>query len=390
MDNTKNADRRLEISRGIKTGKSGIDRTYEDEKTKGLIRGVAIMTKGNVKDMRGWEIDDVTLEQTAAAGNKSKLGLKSRFGHPNMSSSAMGTFLGRVRNFQIDDDVVRADLYLSKTAYETPSGDLASYVMDLAEKDPEAFGTSVVLGNYELEYRLEKNGTPKKDEQGNSLPPLLRIKTLMAADVVDDPASNEGMFGRFFNGSVELSTQATKVLDQFLNNPDALEYVIAFLERYRINRVDIDDENKPLGTATESGPAKNKEEDSMDFKDLTKDQLSKERPDLVSALQSDAVTGERSRCTSIVKAANKEFSGIGMEAIVDDALETGKTLDAALAAMRGKRLEDVKNAGNKAPGADTDDSQKTDHLARARQYKDEKKCSMTEALRATAEPRKKK
>lgn len=81
---------------------------------------------------------------------------------------------------------------------------------------------------------------------------------------------------------------------------------------------------------------------------------------------------------------------MGMESIVDDALETGKTLDAALAAMRGKRLEDVKNAGNKAPGADADDAQKSDHLGRAKQYRDEKKCSMTEALRATAEPRKKK
>ena len=72
----------------------------------------------------------------------------------------------------------------------------------------------------------------------------------------------------------------------------------------------------------------------MEFKDITKEQLSKDRPDLVSALQTDAVTGERSRCSSIVKAANKEFSGMGMETIVDDALETGKTLDAALAAMR--------------------------------------------------------
>ena len=157
MDNS-NALRRLEVVRGIKNGTGGIDRAYEDSKYRGVIRGVAVMTKGLVKDSRGWEIDDMTLSQVVDAGNKHvNLGVKARFGHPNMSSSALGTFLGRVKNFYMDGDIARADLFLSKTAYQTPEGDLAGYVLNLAEEDPAAFGTSAVIGDFDLEKRTEQD-----------------------------------------------------------------------------------------------------------------------------------------------------------------------------------------------------------------------------------------
>ena len=77
---------RTEIARGIKQG-FGVDRE------KGIIHGFAVMTKGFIKDQRGWEIDEATLDQVAQAGNSMKTGLKSRFGHPMMSSEALGTCL---------------------------------------------------------------------------------------------------------------------------------------------------------------------------------------------------------------------------------------------------------------------------------------------------------
>ena len=384
MADNKNALKRLEISRGIKYGKAGVDRTYEDAKYHGVIKGVAVMTKGNVKDFRGWEIDDATLGQIVEAGNQhANLGLKSRFGHPNMSSTALGTFLGRSKNFYKDGEVARADLYLSKTAYTTPDGNLASYVLDLAEKDPEAFGTSVVMGEYDLEYRLETDGTPKKDQNGNNLPPLLRIQSLMAVDTVDDPAANNGMFSRFFNSSVEISVKATEFIDKLLDNPESLDYVVAFLERYRTNRVEIDEDqlNKKV--------IQSKKEEGMDLSTIDNDQLKKERPDLVAALQSEAVKDERSRVLGIIKSANKEFTGMGMDSIVEDTIENGKTVDAALSAMRGKRLEDLKKDANKAPGADVEVTEpKLSHLDRAKKYQAEHKCGMVDALKATAEPRK--
>lgn len=379
MSGISDAYKRLEITRGIKAGKAGIDRAFEDEQTLGVIRGVAVMTKGFVKDVRGWEIDDTTLSEIVQAGNKHiNLGVKARFGHPNMSSSALGTFLGRVKNFYLDGDIARADLFLSRTAYQTPEGNLAAYVLDLAEKDPAAFGTSVVLGQYKVEQKLGPDGKPLKDEAGNTLPPVLRVTSVLAVDTVDDPAANNGMFGRFFNSSVELSAKASEYLDKLLNNPESLDFVLAFLERYRANREDIDGENHQP-----------KEKD-MELKDLTQEQLSKERPELVAALQNEAVKSERSRCLGIVKSAHGEFKGLGMEGIVEDAVENGKAVDSSLAAMRGKRLDDIKKESNKAPGPDGEEpaAGKLSHLDRAKKYQTEHKCSITEALKATAEPRK--
>ena len=371
VDNS-NALRRLEVARGIKNGRASIDRVYEDAKHHGVIRGIAVMSKGFVKDARGWEIDDMTLSQIVDAGNKhTGLGVKARFGHPNMSSSALGTFLGRVKNFTVDGDIARADLFLSRTAYKTPEGDLAGYVLNLAEEDPAAFGTSAVMGEFDLDPKVEK------DAQGNDLPPLLRIKSLMAVDAVDDPAANNGMFGKFFNSSVELSAKASEYLDKLLSDPQSLEYVSAFLDRYRANREEINGNNKQH------------KEKNMDLKELTQEQLQKERPELVSALQNEAVKEERSRCLKIVKSAHSEFGEMGMEGIVEDAVDSGKTVDAALASMRGKRLDDLKKEANKAPGPDSEEpTVKMTHLDRAKKYQAENKCTMVEALRATAEARK--
>ena len=370
VDNS-NALRRLEVARGIKNGRASIDRVYEDAKHHGVIRGIAVMSKGFVKDARGWEIDDMTLSQIVDAGNKhTGLGVKARFGHPNMSSSALGTFLGRVKNFSVDGDIARADLFLSKTAYKTPEGDLAGYVLNLAEDDPTAFGTSAVMGEFDLDPKVEK------DAQGNDLPPLLRIKSLMAVDAVDDPAANNGMFGKFFNSSVELSAKASDYLDKLLNDPQSLEYVFAFLDRYRANRDEINNNNQ-------------QKEKPMEFKDITQEQLQKERPELVSSLQNEAVKEERSRCLKIVKSTHSEFGGMGMEGIVEDAVDSGKTVDATLASMRGKRLDDLKKEANKAPGPDSEEpTVKMTHLDRAKKYQAENKCTMVEALRATAEARK--
>jgi len=376
MNEIKNAQRRLETAFGIKDGKSGIDRVYEDEKYKGVIRGFAVMTQGHVKDMRGWEIDETTLSQIVEAGNKSQLGLKSRFGHPNMSSTALGTFTGRAKNFRKDGDIARADLFISKTAYETPDGDIASYVLDLAEKDPEAFGTSVVLGEFDLEYTDEK-----KNKDGKDLPPKLRVSSLMAVDVVDDPAANDGMFNKHFNASVELSAKATEFMNKLLDNPDALEYVISFLERYSVNRVDINNNIEGLNR---------KEEVMSEVKQLTVEELKKDHPDTVSSLQNEAIKDERARCSTIVKTANKEFTGMGMDSIVEESIDNGKTVDASLAAMRGKRLEDLKQNANKAPGADQEETlKKKSHLETAREYQKEHECSLQEAMSKTAEPRQK-
>lgn len=203
-----------------------------------VIFGAKVISIG-MAEGHGVEIDKRTLEQVADLGNKIKGGVKSRFGHPNASSTSLGTFLGRAKNFRLDGESVRADIHLDATSHETPSGDLGGYVMKLAQSDPDAFGTSIVFRGDE-EVRLNPDGTRQKDEDGDPLPPLARVEVLKAVDVVDTPAANRGLFDEPgpspFTPDLELSAAATEFMDDFLGRPEAVDKVISFLSRYGSNK----------------------------------------------------------------------------------------------------------------------------------------------------------
>lgn len=216
---------RGDISKGLSEGKAGVDREN------GIIRGFAVISKGEAKG-HGIEIDETSLDQVVEFGNQAKIGIKSRFGHPAMSSDALGTFLGRAKNFRKDGNVDRADLHIDKSAYETPNGNLADYVMTLAEEDPNAFGSSIVFEG-KREPRLNNDSTVKKDKDGNEMLPLVRFTKLLGVDAVDNPAANKGMFGaQFFSDSVMPSAEMAKFLDKFLQDPSAIEKTVKFLQRY--------------------------------------------------------------------------------------------------------------------------------------------------------------
>jgi len=350
---------RADIARGIQEGKAGVD------KENGIIYGFSVITKGEARG-HGLEIDDVTLDQVVQLGAKSSIGLKSRFGHPNMSNTAVGTFLGRAKNFRRDNGIVRADLYFDKNAYKTPNGDLAGYVLGLAESDPEAFGSSIVFDG-EPEYRLNEDGTRKKDPvTGKDLLPLARITKLWAADVVDDPAANNGMFSAFFSQDVMPSAEMTVFLDKFLSNPDVVEKVISFLERYSQTKEEVT---------------------KMELKDLTLEMLKKERTDLVASLSREGLTVEKERIISLLDTA-KAFPGT--EALVYEAVKNGDTAAALLEKLKNQRLEDLKkkSPASAGPGDDSVKTQAKTHLERAKEYQKQFGGTITEALKATAEKRK--
>lgn len=162
-----------------------------DRENKALM-GFVVAELGEAKG-HGVDLDETTLDQLMEAGNGITGGAKMRFTHPNMSSDGLGKYLGRARNFRRDGNLLRADGFLGRSSFVTPNGDLGSYVMDLAEEDPDAFGASVAI-RAEREQRLEKDGTPKKGPDGNPLLPVLRVKKLHAVDVVDQPAATSAMF----------------------------------------------------------------------------------------------------------------------------------------------------------------------------------------------------
>ena len=391
---------RAAVAQGIENGKDGIARDEKHSKGVGVIRGFAVIRKGLVKDMRGWEIDDTTLEQVMDLGNKASIGLKSRFGHPNMSNTALGTFLGRAQKFRKDGDIVRADLYLDKTAYKTPDGDLASYVLDLAESDPDAYGTSIVF-DYNLEYRVEKDGTPKKDPKTKeTLPPLSRVKKLFAVDTVDSPAATDGMLSdSFFSESVKLSAEATSALDKLLGSPDAIDRVMSFLERYRVNLDDVlkkkydcecvDCKHKEtyndhcaehkcpecggqMRRVERPGPgqgeqAKNKNEKEakkMDLTALTLEMLKTEKPELVNSLIAEGkeagvkegkeagVKVERQSILDIQ--AKAAVFGDGFGELSAEMVESGAAIAEAEGKFKDKKIELLQKAAPASPGPGED------------------------------------
>jgi hypothetical protein len=146
------------------------------------IEGVKVMQLGKVNDSRPWVVDEQTLAQVVEFGNAPNKGLKARFTHPSMSDDGFGKYLGRWNNFRVEGDSAYADLQLSESSFDTPNGDLGSYVMDLAEEDPEAFGVSAATMLSQSMYEDPKDG--------ETMP--LRLDGLRAVDFVDEPAATRG------------------------------------------------------------------------------------------------------------------------------------------------------------------------------------------------------
>ncbi|WP_010586297.1 hypothetical protein [Schlesneria paludicola] len=183
----------------------------------GVIYGVSLCSRGEALGHCMW-VDNVMLQQIVdlSPTDGPRL-LKSRFMHPDLCNDGMGKALGTIENLKLLGDQVYGDLHFYGAAHAAPDGNLADYVMTLAEEDPANFGTSIVFQHdWEAEelFRAENmQETELTDEDGNvvetrsqfvSPDPLnvenyrhARISQLSAADVVDEPAANpNGLFHR--------------------------------------------------------------------------------------------------------------------------------------------------------------------------------------------------
>ena len=231
----------------IVTGAERVDRKSK------VIFGASLMQEGDINDDREWTVDSGTLANALDLMQQSNAGSKARFTHPNMSADGMGTFLGRWKNPRIDGDTLRADLHLAEAAFKSPQGDLGTYVMDLAEEDPESFGLSLAtrINNESMKkIRLEKQAA---DENWKGRTPL-RFRAVHAADVVDDPAATRGGF--FSLSEVDnrnLPAQATVLMDSYFNDA-APEVVKARIDGFLTTYFKAKGKTMPVETATE--PAK--------------------------------------------------------------------------------------------------------------------------------------
>lgn len=257
-------------------------------KEQGVISGVSVVTAGEAKGHHVY-LDEAFIDEAIKQGNEARSGVKARFGHPNMCSTALGTFIGRFKNFR-KQAVVRddgqaayravADLFMSNAAKDTPNGNLYDYVFNMAQSEADMFGTSIVF-SAGREYKKRQDGSPayivyETDADGNRKyasdglallayvdkdgqpidarkEPLsdevyVELEKLHACDAVDDPAANDGLFSRFAQETI--AGQITEFLDlhqevwnAVSDNPEIMQTLARyadkldeFVARYKVYR----------------------------------------------------------------------------------------------------------------------------------------------------------
>lgn len=181
----------------------------------GVIKGVVILQGGI--DKVGDNFDTTSLQQLTDLGNSQEMGVKCRFGHPTACADALGTYIGRYKNFSISNSgegrtAVVADLYLDPVAKESPRGDLYSYTLSMAKNNPDMFGNSIV-------YHRDEPYVSTETKDGQEITTVYeRIKSFIASDVVDSPAATTNLF----KSAEDFSALATEFLD---DNPQIFELI---------------------------------------------------------------------------------------------------------------------------------------------------------------------
>jgi|GEM_PF-722431 len=216
----------------------------------GVIKGVALNTVGEAKG-HGVSLDEEFVQDVVRLGSFKRHGLKARFGHPNMCSTTLGTYIGRFKNIRMGESVRDGEmrpaaicaLHLSETAKTSPSGDLHTYVLDMAENEPDMFGTSIVFTPGPKYYRRNEDGEKVYededgfDEIGGEV--FTEIRKLHACDAVDEPAANDGLFSSFSGET--LAGQVTEFLDVHPEVWDAIRSDPSFLEALSLRGAQVDE-----------------------------------------------------------------------------------------------------------------------------------------------------
>lgn len=172
---------------GVQSSPVGVDRERK------VIHGYVVAERGPFKTPGRGEFNDEGLTQIVSLMNAKAGGVKSRFAHPSLSGDGIGKFLGRAKGARVDGGKVRADLHLDPSSFSTPDGNLGGYVMDLAESDPDAFGSSLVL-QVDQKFRVNEKNERVTDDDGEPLPPLWYPTAIHASDVVDEGDAVHGGF----------------------------------------------------------------------------------------------------------------------------------------------------------------------------------------------------
>lgn len=199
----------------------------------GIIHGVSLITAGEALGHGMW-IDETFVAQTAEALAAESNGIKSRWTHPDMSGDGLGKLTSRIMDPvpSADGRQLLADQHFLKIGHRSPDGDLAAYLMDLAEEDPAAYGLSIVFYQDEAAselHRLENTGADGVFRSPDPLNvdnlPHVRLGWLTAADAVDTPAANpDGLF----SSRRDIAAEADEVFEYALGLRDEKPCTVQF------------------------------------------------------------------------------------------------------------------------------------------------------------------
>lgn len=216
------------------------------DRARGVLLGYVVAQLGPFKSRGRGEFDEAALHEIARLGNATKM--RARFSHPTECDDGLGKYLGRPQNFAVGTAVnadgvtvpaVRADLHFDPTALDTPPGGgkpLGRYVMDLAESDPDALSSSLVL-RATKEYRRKPDGTLDTDADGTELPPLWRPQRLTASDIVDTGDAVDGLLSAGLpNDHLWRGAELLDGLFAGLGRGDVEGRLRGFLDRYLAHR----------------------------------------------------------------------------------------------------------------------------------------------------------
>lgn len=143
----------------------------------GIIRHVSIITEGEALG-HDFAIDGTTVDQVAAAINANPAGIPSRMTHAELDGvDPIRVMAGKFRNGAVETTAdgkrrAFADFHIGKYAQHSPEGNLAEYLLGLAEDAPEAVGTSI----HTLDFEIADGA--------------LRVRSLDNIDWVGTPAAN--------------------------------------------------------------------------------------------------------------------------------------------------------------------------------------------------------
>ena len=154
----------------------------------GVIYGVALANMGLNKN--GYYVSERFLNELKDFGNK-KGEIKARFEHPSFTGGSFGSFIGKYKNFRVEEGRLIGDLYLadiSRRAQVAGRGiSLFDYVMGMAQECPEMFGNSIYVYADVIEEAYNEGGVERIGWG-------LKLIEWSGSDLVDDPAATNGLF----------------------------------------------------------------------------------------------------------------------------------------------------------------------------------------------------